>query len=137
MAIHPREVGGELFLADEPGKHERLLTPDEFRASRSEAIEAHDARLADLRRDEQKLLSRLEAALVRLDEPADVVRAELAACREAITLCEQGIHQSVADVAALNRLMDSRAAQQLEEADRARIAALTQPFDRVLQEYAE
>lgn len=136
MPLHAREVGGELFLADDPGKHERLLTPSEFRASRSEAIEAHDAKLTDLRRDEQKLLSRLEAALVRLDEPAGVVRAELAACREAIVACEQGIHQAVADVAALNRLLDSRAAQQLEEADRARLAALTAPFDQVLQEYA-
>lgn len=134
--IHPREVGGEMFFAAGPGRHDDLMTATEYRAHQAREIEQHQVKLATLREQETALIRRLESALIDLTEPAAPIRVELSSVRIHVRQVQDTIDQIQAAIQSVIRLSDEHVAGQIAQADRARIDALTQPFDHILENAA-
>lgn len=128
-----REIAGELFLLTKINRRDELATPSAAKTAAQAAISEAEAELRDLGRQSDELRVQIEEAVL-FDEPTQDLRQQLAAVSAAIETSRAVVGTQRRRIADINAAVDAFHATRLKHEHAAHIAAITAPFEKVLQE---
>jgi hypothetical protein len=115
-------ISDEVFVAFGSGGRQRLLPPDAARAEQRHAADTATAALARLAQERAQLQAAIESAALAGEDTVSL-RVKLAEVEAADRRSRQAIGDARVALAAIDRLIDERAASDLIATANARIAA--------------
>lgn len=128
-----RMIDQQPFVVTTQGKREVIQTPAEARQTEQREIDEGRAHIGQLDKAGAVIRQRLESELIDgIDTNA--TRAELAAIGDEIHGIQREVDAAGQRLKDIDRLIDQRAAAAIQQADTARLAAMTAPFDLALKE---
>ena len=136
MQFELTKIDGQNFVIQRVGKKEFTRTPRETIDGQIAAIADCYASIDGVHKAAQVTQQRIEEALID-GQPAAALRAELesAATRiDALTSDIAGTHENIRQI---YQMLDAEEARALMAAQEARLAAMTEPYDKVLKESAQ
>ena len=136
MQFELTKIDGQSFIIRRVGKKEFTRTPRETIDGQIAAIADCYASIDGVHKAAQVTQQRIEEALID-GQPAAALRAELesAATRiDALTSDIAGTHENIRQI---YQMLDAEEARALMAAQEARLAAMTEPYDKVLKESAQ
>lgn len=130
-----RYIDSQPFVVTANGKREVIQSPAEARQTERREIDEGRAHINQLDKAGAAIRKRLEAELIDgIDTSA--TRAELAAIGDEIHGIQRDGDAAGQRLKNIDRLIDQHAAAVIQQADAARLAAMTAPYDQILKELA-
>ncbi len=128
-----RIIDGQPFVHTKAAKRDVFQTPLQVIADAQQRITQAGQVIEALRQSEQMVQRRLDTATLA-GESTESIQAEIAAIDREIRDAERDVTEAHGAINQVYELVDTHAAQVIQQADGARLQAALQPFATFLQE---
>lgn len=128
-----RIIDKAAFIATRQGKRDVFQPPAQVITDAQQRIAQASKIIESLRQSDQAVQDRLDTATLA-GESTESIRAELQAIADEIRDAEHDVTEAHSVIDQVHQLLDTHAAQAIQQADTARIEAVLQPFSTFLQE---
>lgn len=130
-----RIIDGQHFIVQQAGRKETIQTPAEAKQSEQREIEESRARIIQLASAIAEARRRLEFELIAGCDTS-ATHTELAALDDEVHGFQRDIDDAGKRIKQVDRLIDLHTADAIQQANAARLVALTSTYDKILKEIA-